>query len=350
MVELLMRKSSVPQNATIKQAMMAIELSGTGIAMIVDDAGRLLGIMTDADIRRLILNGVDIGLPAADFMNRNFISASVHDSKAKIRKLFRTRSILQVPILDDSGAAVDLIMHNQEDFFVHKENYAVIMAGGLGTRLRPLTLDIPKPMLKIGNRPILETIINELRDNGFRKILISVNYKAELIETYFRDGGDFDVEIDYIREDECLGTAGALSLARERLVQPFLVINGDLLSKIDYSKLLNYHLNGSAAITVGTKPIKYSIPYGVLELEDTLVSVLREKPDIDLYINSGIYCLDPEVLGRIPQGERYDITELIRAYSEAKRVSSYLITEYWIDIGRMSDYEKALEDYAIHFK
>lgn len=224
---------------------------------------------------------------------------------------------------------------------------AVLMCGGLGTRLRPWSYVIPKPMFPIGERPILELLLARLRKHAIGEIYLSLGYKAELIETYFKDGAHLGVALHYVRESEPLGTAGALNLLRDQLRAPFLMMNGDLVTRFDFRAFYTFHLEQRAAITVGVKAYEVPIPYGVVESDVHDVIALREKPTLSVNINAGIYAISPEALTLLPSSGRYDATQLIQAAMDAQlRVCSYPIHEYWLDIGRFEDYHKANEDAA----
>jgi NDP-sugar pyrophosphorylase family protein len=222
---------------------------------------------------------------------------------------------------------------------------AVLMCGGLGTRLRPWSYVIPKPMFPIGERPILELLLARLHKHAIDEIYLSLGYKAELIESYFKDGAHLGVQLHYVRESEPLGTAGALNLLRDQLRAPFLMMNGDLVTRLDFRAFYAFHLAQRAAITVGVKAYDVPIPYGVVESEADVVVALREKPTLSVNINAGIYAISPEALALMPSSGRYDATQLIQAAMDAGlRVCSYSINEYWMDIGRFEDYHKANED------
>ncbi|QEK11319.1 CBS domain-containing protein [Crassaminicella thermophila] len=333
-------------NTKIKDIIEVIDRGALGIALVVNEENNLLGTITDGDIRRAIINEISFEEKAEKIMNANYIFVHQNTSLKFISKLFEMKQIKQIPILDDDGQVVDIILINDILKKNGVENWAVIMAGGLGTRLRPLTYEVPKPMIKVGNKPILETIINQLSYHGFKNILISVNYKGQIIENYFRDGSNFDVNIEYIYEKKRLGTAGALKLAKHYLDKPFVMMNGDLLTKVNFKELLEYHNKNSLDITIGTKKYDIEIPYGVIETDGIEVKSLREKPKIDFFINGGIYCINPAVIEFIPDNQYYDITELInKLLIEKFDVGSFPIREYWLDIGQMPDYERAVIDY-----
>jgi NDP-sugar pyrophosphorylase family protein len=216
------------------------------------------------------------------------------------------------------------------------------MCGGLGTRLRPWSYVIPKPMFPIRERPILELLLERLCTHGITDIYMSLGYKAELIESYFKDGSGLGISLHYVRENEPLGTAGALNLLRDHLHDTFLMMNGDLVTRLDFGKMLAYHRERNAAITVGTKAYTVPIPYGVIDSEDGHIVRLREKPSYEVDINAGIYAISPSALDLLPPAGRFDATQLIQAAMDANRpVASYSIKEYWMDIGRFEDYNQA---------
>lgn len=222
---------------------------------------------------------------------------------------------------------------------------AVLMAGGVGTRLRPLTQILPKPLLPVGERSVLEIIFEKLRSRGFDDIIIATNYKSHLFESYFGDGSRFGVRITYSREREKLGTAGPLLLVKDKLREPFLVMNGDILTNLDFAALRNFHVENKAVFTAVTKKMSVPCDYGVVESKGDRVVGLKEKPVFETEILAGIYFLDPGVLALIPEGRAFDMPDLIRAAVDSgKKVLKYPLDAYWLDIGRMSDYEKANED------
>ncbi len=336
---------------SIKIAMAAIDRGARGIALIVDDEQRLLGTVTDGDVRRAILRGVSLEEPVKAIMNSHYTFVSPDYSRTFITTIFQTRGIMQIPVLDDEMRVVDIIFYH--DFFddTAKENWAIIMAGGLGTRLHPLTQEVPKPMLRVGAKPIIETIIDQLKSYGYMNIVLCLNYKADIIRNYFQDGTNFGVNIKYVSERKRLGTAGALKLAREYISKPFFVLNGDILTKLNFEQFMQFHVNNGNSITIGTKQYEIQIPYGVVDLKDEKVVNLKEKPCSSYFISGGMYCLDPETIDRIPEDEYFDITQLISEYLDAgRKVGSFPITEYWMDIGQIDDYNQAKADYEVMFR
>jgi len=337
---------------SILQAMEMININCKGILLVVNENNKLLGTITDGDVRRAILSGCQLSKSVIEIFNKNCLYAKKDISVSEVKLMFIENRIKLLPIVDKDKIVIDyfeiddLIDYNK----LEKENPVLIMAGGVGSRLRPLTDNLPKPMLKVGNKPILQTIIEQFRNYGFKNILISVNYKADIIENYFRDGRDFGVSIKYIKETKRLGTAGAISLAKEYLKKPFFVINGDILTTVNYYNLLQYHCENNYKMTIGSRIYETQIPYGVLNMEEACVTELEEKPIINYLISGGVYVLNPEVIDTIPKDKYFDITQLINMLIYNKnKIGSFPITEYWMDIGKADDYYKANSDIDKYF-
>jgi NDP-sugar pyrophosphorylase family protein len=253
--------------------------------------------------------------------------------------------IRQLPLLDENKRLLDIYFLDDIITYEKKDNYVFILEGGLGTRLRPLTEVVPKPMLKVGDKPILELIIEQFREYGFKNFIISVNFLGNVIEDYFGDGKNFDVNIEYIREDKRLGTAGSIRLAEDRLINPFIVINGDILTGIDFDSFLRYHVENEFNVTAGVRSYEFTVPYGVINARELVITSLEEKPTFSYYINSGVYALNPEMIRLIPPDQIYNMTDLINdGMIKDHRAGIYQITEYWADIGQLDDYKKANED------
>lgn len=337
----------VQENATIIDAMRLIDKNAKGILILVDDENRILGTITDGDIRRLILDGKSVKSPIINLYNKDFIYVNENTSINVVKQYFIENKIKFIPVVDKNKKIIDY--YEIDDFInynsMEKDNPVLIMAGGLGTRLKPLTDEIPKPMLKVGNKPILQTIIEQFKEFGFTNILISVNYKADIIENYFRDGKDFGVSIKYIKEVKRLGTAGAIKLAEKYLDRPFFVINGDILTNVNLYDLLQYHLSSKATMTIGSRIYETQVPYGVLNIDESCVTSLHEKPIYSYVVSGGIYVLNPEATKSIPYDKYFDITELINELMDNRaKVSSFPINDYWMDIGKIEDYYKANDD------
>jgi dTDP-glucose pyrophosphorylase/glutaredoxin len=335
----------IESDATIKEAMKVIDKNLTGGALVVNENNELVGTITDGDIRRAILRGLNIneGIEGAYFKNFKFVTEQ--HSKKKAKEYMLKNKIRQVPVIDKNKKLTDLYFLDDIISYDKKENYVFILAGGLGTRLMPLTETVPKPMLKVGDKPILELIIEQFKEYGYINFIISLNYKGEIIEEYFKDGKDFDVNIEYVTETKKLGTAGSIALVKEKFTKPFIVINGDILTGIDFDKFLNHHMKSNFDITVGVRNYEINVPYGVLVTDNMIIESLEEKPTYKFHINGGVYAVNPEVIEYIKENEIYNMTDLIEDTMDDKKKSGiYEITEYWTDIGHIDDYRKANTD------
>ncbi|ASS73951.1 alcohol dehydrogenase [Tumebacillus algifaecis] len=338
----------IPPTASILRAIETIDQGALQIALVVEDGtGRLLGTITDGDVRRGILRGVALDRSVAEIMNTDPITASSQDTQEKILATMKMRRLQQIPILDADGLVIgvqvltDLLRAGQKD------NWVVLMAGGLGTRLAPLTNDTPKPLLKVGSKPLLETIMQNFIEYGFHKFYLSVNYKAEMIRDYFGDGSRFGVEIRYVHEDKRMGTAGALSLLPERPEQTFFVMNGDLLTKVNFQQLLDFHHEHGALGTMCVREYDFQIPYGVVKTDKHRLMGIVEKPVEHFFVNAGIYVLEPECVDLIPQDAFYDMPSLFdQLIAQESETSVFPIREYWMDIGQIADYERANGEFA----
>ncbi|MCY6483566.1 nucleotidyltransferase family protein [Clostridium aestuarii] len=332
-------------SSTIKNAMECIDKNLTGAALVVDEEKHVQGIITDGIIRRAILKGNRIEDNIKEIYSKKFKFVSKLTSKKKVKELMLKYKIRQVPLLDEEGKLIDLYFLDDIISYEEKNNYVFILAGGLGTRLRPLTEDVPKPMLRVGKKPILERIIEQFKEYGFKNFIISINYKGEIIEEYFKDGKEFNVNIEYVRETKKLGTAGSIKLVEEKLNKPFIVINGDILTGVDFDSLLNHHVENKFDITVGSRNYEMKVPYGVMVTDGLQIKSLEEKPVYKFYINSGVYVLSEDVVKYIPKNKEYNMTDLIENIIENNGKSGvYQITEYWSDIGQMEDFKRANED------
>ena len=338
-------------NSTIKEAMKVIDKNLTGGALVVNENNELVGTITDGDIRRAILKGCSIneGIESTYFKNFKFVTEQ--HSKKKAKEYMLSNKIRQVPVIDKNKKLIDLYFLDDIISYDKKDNYVFILAGGLGTRLRPLTETVPKPMLTVGDKPILELIIEQFKEYGFRNFIVSLNYKGEIIEEYFKDGKEFDVNIEYIRETKKLGTAGSIALVKEKFTKPFIVINGDILTGIDFDKFLNHHMKNNFNITVGVRNYEINVPYGVLVTDNMFIESLEEKPTYKFHINGGVYAVNPEITKYIQEDEVYNMTDLIEdAMRNEYKSGIYEITEYWTDIGQIDDYRKANTDIHKFFK
>jgi len=343
----------IPPGSSIFKAIETINQGSLQVALIVDDGRRLLGMLTDGDVRRAILQGVPLTEPVEKVMSRKFTVANVEDSRERILSLMQEHDLRHIPVLDAEGRLVDLkmLMHMVESRPKQLDNWVVLMAGGLGARLRPLTEESPKPLLNVGGRPLLETIICNMKEYGLYRYFVSVNYKAPMIEEYFGDGTKLGAEITYLREIEPLGTAGALSILPQRPKEPVFVMNSDLLTKVNFRQLLEFHIEKHSIATMCVREIDLKIPYGVVNADGFRLINLEEKPVKKLFINAGIYVLEPDAIDLVPKNEFFDMTTLFESLQKSgKKAMIFPIHEYWLDIGRVGDYEKANGDYCKHFQ
>jgi dTDP-glucose pyrophosphorylase/CBS domain-containing protein len=338
---------------TIRETMAVIDKGVKGIALVIDDDRRLLGTITDGDVRRAILASVDLNEGVGTLLKakRNSahgvpVTAPIGLESEALLLLMRDHNLRQIPLLDGNQRVVGLSTIDQLIPSDELSLQALIMAGGYGTRLRPLTDEMPKPMLPVGDRPLLELIVQQLRDAGIRRVSLATHYKGEIISNHFKDGQGFGVEINYVLEDQPLGTAGALGLLGQS-DEPILLINGDILTRVDFRAMLNFHREHEADLTVGVRQYEFSVPYGVVKTDGVAVTGISEKPILREFINAGIYLLNPSVQRLIPNGESYDIPDLIDLLVGQKgRVVCFPITEYWLDIGKSDHYDQAKLDIA----
>ncbi|MGE5423464.1 MAG: nucleotidyltransferase family protein [Ignavibacteriales bacterium] len=336
---------------TIYQTLELIDKSALQIALVVDEKGCLLGTVTDGDVRRGILNKIGLNSPVVEIMNKSFSYSHVDDAREKVLAVMTNRSLHQVPIIDANGCLVGI--HTIDSLMANdvRENVVLLMAGGMGNRLRPLTANCPKPLLKVGGKPILESIIESFIEQGFINFFISINYKGEMIEDYFADGSKLGVNINYIREDQRLGTAGPLKLLPRDINKPIMVMNGDILTKVDFRNLLDFHTNQHVDATLCIREYQLEVPYGVVFAEGNRFRGIKEKPKESFNINAGLYVLNPEIIDFIPTNEYFDMPELFEALAKENRTTAvYQIREYWMDIGHIDDYDRANGEYQRIFK
>lgn len=341
------KKIALQPDQTLREALRVIDEGGVQGALVVDNTARLKGIVTDGDIRRGILQGITLDTPVSEVMNTDPVTARPADDPKRLIQVMRQRRIHQLPVVDESGKVVALGVLAELLEPQRRTNPVMIMAGGLGTRLRPLTDDCPKPLLKVGGQPILETIVDGFLAYGFHRFHFFVNYKAAMIEAYFGDGSDWNAEIDYVHEGKRLGTAGPLSLLEKRPEEPFFVMNGDLLTTLNMEQVLDFHEEHDAAATMCVRDYEVRVPYGVIETEDQRMIGLEEKPVHRHFVNAGVYVLEPEALDYIPENEFFDMPELFESVIQAGQMSVvFPIREYWQDVGQKEDFNRAQGEYS----
>ena len=339
----------VGPDTAVRDVIRHIDQNAKGIALVVDDTRRLLGTVTDGDIRRAILRGVDLAAPARVLLEARRSGAgplTVPEGTcdADLLHLMNERTVRHIPIVDDHGRVVNLALLSDLAREFELPLRAVVMAGGYGRRLRPLTERVPKAMLPIGDRPLLELIVRQLSNAGVRRMNIATHYKGDQIARHFGDGTGFGFDIQYLEEEQPLGTAGALALL-PACDEPLLVVNGDVLTDVDFRAMLHFHLDCSADMTVGVRQYEIRVPYGVVETNDVKVVGISEKPTIRHFINAGIYLLNHDVCRFIPTGERFDMPDLIKVLIEnGQTVVSFLVREYWADVGTVEDYDRVISE------
>jgi dTDP-glucose pyrophosphorylase len=337
----------VAQDGTLRDAMLALDRGARRIALAVDPAGVLVGIVTDGDIRRALLSGAGLDDLLAPVLSPRFVSVDVREARAAALELMRALAIGAIPVVDHSGRPVGL--HLLHEFLepVARDTTAVVMAGGRGMRLRPLTESVPKPMLRVAGRPILERIVLHLVGHGITRIYLAVGYLADVIEEHFGDGSRHGARIDYLREEQPLGTAGALGLLPEPPTGPLLVMNGDLVTQVDLGAMIDAHGASGATATVGMLRYVHTVPFGCVEREGDRVTALVEKPAIVREVNSGIYVLDPAVVSRVERGVAVNAPDIIAdAIDRGELVGAFEIEDDWLDVGQREELAKAREGKA----
>lgn len=346
------RQTLVRPDATIHDAMKVIGDSRRHICIVTDETDKLLGTVTDGDIRRAILRSVAIDQAVTDIMSPSPVSAPEETPRRVLLVTMEAKGIREIPLVDEAGHVVGL-----HSLSVHPgerethDNWVVLMAGGLGKRLRPHTDKLPKSMLEVGSQPVLETIIRQVMKHGFRRFLISVNYKADVITEHFGDGSGFGAEVRYLREDQPLGTAGSLSLMGGRPDEPLLIVNGDVLNLINFSGLLQYHHDQKSMATMCVRDSEFQVPFGIVSIEDGIITRIVEKPSQRHFVNAGIYVLDPRAIDFIPEGIRFDMPDLFNVLVEkGHKTVAFPVGEYWADIGSPQDLEQADEDFEKNFQ
>lgn len=331
----------VSLSRTLLDAMRVIEQGGVGIALVLDASGRLVGMLTDGDIRRGLLGGASLESPLEPHVRRRFTSVTPSSGRAEVLDLMQSLVIHQVPVVDESGRVVGLHLLHELLGGVERPHWAVVMAGGRGTRLGPLTESIPKPMVRVAGRPILERLVLHLVGFGIRRIFLSVNYLADVISGYFGDGSKFGCRIEYLQESEPLGTGGALSLLKETPSSPLVVLNGDLVTQANLADMLDFHARGRFVATMGVRQYTHQVPFGCVEQEGGRIIGLDEKPIIDRSVNAGIYVLEPSLLARVPKTS-YPITALFEeCLRKREPVGAFEIRDDWLDVGQRDQLKQA---------
>lgn len=337
----------VTPDSTIRDALEIINTQALRIALVVDEKDHLLGVITDGDIRRGLLKGEGIDANVLGVMNPSPVTADSDTDRQELIRKMNQFDILSIPILEGKKLIGLETLHSALTKKKVKRNPVFLMAGGFGTRLRPLTEACPKPMLKIGSKPILEILIRRFIDAGFCNFYISTHYMPELISEHFGDGSSLGVTITYIHEESPLGTGGALGLLPDNLSldQALIMMNGDVLTKVDFERLLDFHNEHKADATMCVREYDYQIPYGVVNGEGGKITSMVEKPIHRFFVNAGIYVLSPQVVNSVAHNQKIDMPTLLEQHRvERDNILMFPIHEYWLDIGRMDDFKRAQHD------
>lgn len=345
-------KNIIKVGSKIRDAIENIDSGKIGITFVVDDELKFIGSISDGDVRRSMLKGVSLEESIDSIVNKKPIVGKLSVSNWEILKLYNERGIAQLPIVNEEGLLVEIKtareVLNGSDANNRKENQVILMVGGVGSRLGSLTLNTPKPMLNIGGKPILQTILESFLNYGFYRFTLCVNHMSDQIIDHFGDGSELGAEINYIHEEKKMGTAGALGLLKDQIdsEKPFFVMNGDILTNINFGHFLGYHQEMGATASVCTREERFQVPFGVLDIKDHYLLSIKEKPLQTFFVNAGIYIFTKDCLGLIPENTEYDMPSLLDSLIDEKhKVASFLLREDWIDVGREEELIRAKKEY-----
>lgn len=342
----------VKEHATIRDAMRSIDQGSLRIGIVLDDNDVLLGTVTDGDIRRALLRDANMADAVSSVMNSKPIVANHNSLREQRLQLMKQHDLTAIPIVDGSNRVIGIETLHQAMAPEKLDNPVFIMAGGFGTRLQPLTDHCPKPMLRVGDKPMLEHLVNQFVRLGFHDFYISTHYLPEIIRDYFGNGEKWNVSIQYVHEEKPLGTGGALGLLPKTLPNmPLVMMNGDVLTKLNYAQLLQHHISNNFDATVCVREDEHRVPFGVIETENQLITSVVEKPTYRYKINTGIYVISSEIVRSIQPGQRIDLPTFLEQHRDkGRRIGTYTSYDYWLDIGQMKDYQKAQRDIETYFK
>lgn len=334
----------VSATGTLRDVLHAIERGGMRAAVATDEGARVVGIMTDGDARRALLAGIPLDAPMLSLLNRNFTCVAPLVSRAEVLDLMHARHLDAVPIIDERGILRGLHQLHDVLGIERRPNWAVVMAGGRGSRLGSITDQLPKPMVRVAGRPILERLVLHLVGFGVQRIFLSVNYLGHIIEEHFGDGSRFGCRIDYLKEERPLGTGGALGLLPEKPSHALMVVNGDLVTQANLGAMIDFHESTGQAATLAVRPYFHSVPFGCVDLDGTKVVRFDEKPRLSRIINAGIYVLSPHTLDYVPANEEYTLPALLEScLRRDEEVRAFEIEEDWIDVGQREHLKHARE-------
>jgi dTDP-glucose pyrophosphorylase len=339
------REIIIHEDRNVSQALEVIDRGGLKIALVINSEKKLVGTITDGDIRRAFLKGISLGDSLKKVMNSKPISIQGEVNDEEALTVMKKHTIAHLPVIDESGRIIDLKLSDRV-LGIKKDNVVALFLGGNGSRLGELTRECPKPMLRIGEKTILENIIHGLTGHGLSNFLFIVNYKNEMIKDFFGNGEQWNVNITYITEEAYLGTAGGLSLITDRPSAPMIVMNGDILTNINYSDLLHFHEAHESIATICLRKYENQIPYGVATFEGTALRTIEEKPTQEFFVSAGIYVLNPEALDYLPNNTYFDMPFLFQQFLKNKRpVTVFPIREFWLDIGNLSDFNRSKTEF-----
>lgn len=343
--EELWHQAILPVVATMQQAIHNLNQVGIKIVLVVNEAGELEGTISDGDIRRGLLKGLDLNSPIASVIHRNPLVVPPEMVRETVMHLMVVNKIHQIPVVDDNNHVVALHLWDEIATPPVRPNLMVIMAGGKGTRLLPHTESCPKPLLPVAGKPMLEHIIERAKLEGFTHFVLAIHYLGHMIESHFGNGERMGVRIDYLREQSPLGTAGALGLLNPRPEIPFVVTNGDVITDIRYGELLDFHIFHDAAATMAVRVHEWQHPFGVVQTQGVEIIGFEEKPVARSHINAGVYALEPDALNALSADTHCDMPTLFeRLQSKAKRTVAYPMHEPWLDVGRADDLSRANDE------
>lgn len=336
---------------TLESAIKVLHIGGLQIALVLDSKGKLLGTVTDGDIRRALINHLEMDSLVGEVMNINPATSLNSDSPDEIMLRMKNRNLLHMPILDKKGLLVGLETLKNLTYDKKYDNPVFLMAGGFGKRLQPLTEETPKPLLKVGGKPILETIISRFVKSGFHNFYISTFYKSQMIQEYFGDGSSWGINITYVEENKPLGTAGAIGLLPKDIPNlPILMMNGDVLTKVNFEHLLQFHLKLNAIATVCIREYDIQIPFGVVEIKDQKALNFVEKPVKKFFVNAGIYVFNQEMISKVKVDSYIDMPDLLeKQVAGGKNVNVFPIHEYWKDVGHIEEYNNVNDSFSNGF-
>ena len=339
-----LERAMIAPTTPLSDAIAQLDRAGTGALVLCANGQILCGLLTDGDVRRAILQGKSMDVPCVTIASQNPVAAVRSISTREALDLMNHHDIHHLPVVDELNRVVEFLLRKDLVPDVRLDLPAVIMAGGYGKRLLPLTESMPKPMLPVGDRPLLELAIQQLQRAGIREVSLTTHYLPECIANHFGDGKEFGVRLNYLKEDYPMGTAGGLQQMK-RPESTFLVINGDVITEVPFAEMLQYHRKHAAILTVGVRKYEVNVPFGVVECDDVRITKVQEKPSLSFFINAGTYLLEPSAYDYIPKGQPFDMTDLMqKLLEEGHRVIGFPITEYWLDVGRHEDYQKAQTD------